>query len=71
MTWNHRVFKTKLPTGEDWFDIRETYYGTGPKGISWTVEPCAPGGETIDELREELNRMLRALEYPILENVDD
>lgn len=70
MTWNHRVMRRTNEHGETWYDIHEVYYETDPCGVeklSWTEDAIAPMGETVDELREELERMLRALDKPVLE----
>jgi hypothetical protein len=61
-TWNHRV---RLRNG--WFEIVEAYYDDAGKLEGQTVDAIAPGGETVDELRDELNRMLRALDEPVID----
>lgn len=70
MTWNHRVVKRTYPapSHETFFQIHEAYYYHGEgKTPSVTVEPTAPVGETLEELRETLQRMLRALDKPVLD----
>jgi hypothetical protein len=62
MTWNHRV---RLRNG--WFEIVEAYYDADGKLEMQTVDAVSPGGETVDELRDELNRMLRALDEPVID----
>jgi hypothetical protein len=69
MTWNHRVFITHTEYG-DWLDIRETYYNEEGNVEGWTMDAIAPGGETIEELRNELQRMLACLDKPVLEDKD-
>lgn len=61
------------PSGEQEvsFTIHEAYYpAVGEKADSITKEPVDPHGETIEELRESLERMLRALNHPVLEYSD-
>ena len=71
MVWNHRVFRTTTPGGTDWYDIREVYYNrVGGRPDSYTAEAIAPGGETIEELRENLQYMLNALDHPVLDKED-
>ena len=60
--WNHRVFKDK-----DGYSIRETFYKDGKPHL-WSAEPEAPFGETLDELKEDLKRMLGATEQPVIED---
>ena len=69
MVWNHRVFKETQPGGTPWYTIREVYYPKiGGKPDSWTADAIAAGGETVEELRDELQRMLRATEQPVIED---
>lgn len=75
MTWNHRVVKRKgkpfhgIPQ-PDWYAIHEVYYDKKGRPKTLTAEPVAPGGETPDELRDDLNRMRDALKKPILQESD-
>jgi len=64
--WNHRVMHRKV-SGEDWYEIHEVYYDNYNKPDGWTKESVAPGGETIEELKEELHRMIECLDKPVLE----
>lgn len=68
MSWNHRVVKRIYPepSGETFYQIHEAYYGLEDKPLI-TTEPKALVGESIDELRETLQRMLRALDKPVLD----
>ena len=66
-TWNHRVVKVAYE-GETFFGIHEAYYGPGWDDLSWTEKPVAPVGETIEELRHTLERMLAALDKPIIDD---
>jgi hypothetical protein len=53
---------------ESYYAIHEVYYGVdGPGSVCWTDNPIAPCEGTIEELRETLERMLRALDQPVLE----
>lgn len=56
MHWNNRIMRHKHPNG-DYYQIHEVYYDGDKK--SWTVEPIVPFGETVDELIEHLEMMLR------------
>ena len=73
MTWNHRVVHRlikRMPSereGEHWYAVHEVYYDESGKPEMTTVEAVAPGGETLDELRQELDRFQKALEHPVLE----
>jgi hypothetical protein len=69
MTWNHRVFAQ--PDGNDgdvWYTIREAYYEDGKDRPNiWSMQADGVGGNSIAEMRDTLQRMLRALDTPILE----
>lgn len=69
MGWTYRVMKREIPNftnegGESAFllEIHEVYDGGG-----YTEKSIRPSGETIDELRWQLNAMLAALDKPIYE----
>jgi hypothetical protein len=61
MTWNNRVIKRDNKLG-----IHEVYYSENDEMISWTIDSIIPGGETIEDLKEELQRFMRASKKPIL-----
>src|SRR4051812_5696242 len=73
MPWNHRVIKTVHPIpgtseSETFYQIHEVYYDKDANiPTSCTVTAVAPGGETIDELRAELERMLKCLDKPSID----
>ena len=76
MSWNHRVVRRELPAAEAGaadatheYSIREAYYGLGgdPQSVSWTANPIAPYGESLEGLRWVLEKMLEALDKPILD----
>lgn len=66
MTWNHRVMRSEY-AGESYHTIREVFYDEDGNIEGWTAEPIAPQGETPEELRDELQRMLACLDRPVLE----
>ena len=70
MYWNHRVVKHTYMNGSTWYEIHEAFYEEGKPADSITRYAIAPGGETIEELAEELRRMLKATEQPAL-NYED
>ena len=78
MCWNHRVVKKICPyTGEAIYEIREAYYFNdkheSKQNISddeipssYTINAIAPMGETIDDLKWVLNKMLEACDKPVI-----
>ena len=69
MKWNHRVvrFETDDPDFSEWFEICEVYYERTGEAISHTAEGVAVCGHSLEEIRETLQRMLKALDHPIME----
>ena len=66
MSWNYRVVKD----GE-FYSIHEAYYNKGnDKARSITETSVLPVGEDVKELRWILERMLEALDKPVLDYED-
>ncbi len=65
MSWNHRVLKSK-DGDDDWFQIHEMYYDQRHKPNGWTKSGATVCGNSIDELRETLHKMLEALDKEVL-----
>ena len=49
----------------------DTHLPDDPSRLSWTEDSIYPAGDTLEEVREDLKRMLRATELPVLEEYDD
>lgn len=69
-TWNHRLFRRRItmPSGkrQTFYDVREVYYDAKRQEDGMTANAITPGGETVEELREELVMMLRATYHPLV-----
>ena len=65
--WNYRVMRHSDAFGREHFIIHETYYDDNGNVTGWTEEPSEVLSETRDGIRDELERMLRALDYPVTE----
>jgi DNA topoisomerase VI subunit A len=61
--WNYRVVKV-TKDGESYFSIRDVYYGG--EGYGYGANPQPAMGETVDELRHDLELMLKAFNRPIM-----
>ena len=68
MSWNYRVMK-QVFDGDDFLQIHEVYYDKKNKK-SWTVNGVTVAGESIEELRDVLNKMLEALDKEMLDYED-
>ena len=65
--WNHRVVTQYFPeTDETYFTIHEAHYNDNGDLYGYTESGVDPCGESLEELREILHMMLRALDTPIL-----
>lgn len=73
MSWNHRVIVRFESNGTPYFEIHECYYEDQNREIptSWTENAIPVHGDNIDELKETLERMLRACNTPILIETSD
>jgi hypothetical protein len=60
-TWNYRVVKN-----EGVFAIHEAYYDDAGEVMTITVEPMAPRGDSLAELRADLEKFCQALAEPVL-----
>lgn len=70
MSWNYRVIKTKKSWNdytEDHYQVHEVYYKPDGSIDTWSVEPCAPFGESLAELDSDINMFIRATVLPALE----
>jgi hypothetical protein len=73
MIWNHRVVRRVHRQGrrrETEYAIHEAFYWdkrSKKKVSAVTVDPIAVRGSTKKELRETLERMLRALDAPVID----
>lgn len=71
MSWNYCVTKQTHTFADGYkettYVIREAYYNSD--GSIWAVTQKATWalGETLDELRDDLEHMLSALEKPVLD----
>lgn len=66
--WNYRVCKREVPYGSDEnetktvYDIREAYYNDDGDVWATSEEPQGPRGETVEELKNDLERFGQAFE---------
>lgn len=67
MSWDYRILRTDHPSGEITFGIHEVYYDSEGKPNACSVDPMDPHGETVEELREDINAMLKAFDKPVLD----
>lgn len=67
MPWNYRVVKRQAFNDEWIFGVYPVYYNKDGDICLISVEPEAPGGETLEELRSHINRMLSAIGKPVLD----
>jgi hypothetical protein len=71
MTWNHRVVRRVYPDASPLenvqHEIHEAYYDEKGECDMITVDAIPPTGGTVEELRECLAMMTRALDHPVLD----
>jgi len=68
MTWNYRIFRHTEKDGYTWYAIHECYYDDDGNVEGYTQGPDYPQGETVEELKTDLEYMLNdAFSQPILD----
>lgn len=70
MSWNYRIFKRihrnkYLPEPETLYEIRETYYDKDGNINGWAETPDVIG-DSADELKGTLEKMLQCLDKPLV-----
>lgn len=70
MTWNyrviHRVLKEEYGAPHQ-YAVHEVYYNKSGSPISVSMNPISPSGETLNELKTDMEHYMRALKEGILE----
>jgi len=57
MSWNYRVIRKEI-FGEEHYVIHSVYYDKDGNIQSWSADPSVPMGETLEELKDDLEKML-------------
>ena len=71
MTWNHRVVKFSQDSFNlpPWYAICEVYYNDDKEPYAHTSRGVDVSGESVEELRATLQRMLECLDKPVVEEL--
>lgn len=56
---------------ENSFTLHKVYYDDDGSVKYWSTDPIAAYGETLEELKNDLEHQLKALEKPVLEETED
>lgn len=64
--WNHRVLKQILPDGTEWYTVREVFYNDDGTIFAYTEKPVEIAGESLAELRQEIEWILACLGQEML-----
>lgn len=62
----YRVIRKDSPSGKTNYELYQVYYDERGMIQLISADPVSPHRETIEELREDLERMRQALELPVL-----
>jgi hypothetical protein len=65
MTWNYRVIDTTEKEGEPCFIVAEVFYNDD--GIPWGYSDTGIDGENIEEIKQTLKAMKKALKDEVLQ----
>jgi hypothetical protein len=69
MSWNYRVVRRQDESGI-WYGIHEVYYSDDGRPTACTEDAVKPGGDTLEELRNDIRYFKEALEKPVLDYDD-
>lgn len=69
-SWNYRVVKRKSPNDIITFAIHEVFYDDNDIPASITDTPSWPLGDTLEELKKDLEHYQKALFKPVLKYED-
>lgn len=70
MSWNYRVIRHIDAEGNESYMVHEVYYTPEGRPQMYTVNGVAPYGESLDELRKDVERFAAAVEKPVLTSAD-
>ena len=80
MTWNYRVMKhvdstpdwvpNRESDTETWFGIHEVFYDAEQNVKSYSLNPQAVIGESMEVTKDILQKMLEACEKPVIDYVN-
>jgi len=62
-TWEYRV-EERVAGDNRWYEIIEVYYEKGE--VVGTTDAVPPTGYTLEDLRQDLELMLEALDKPVI-----
>ena len=69
--WDYRIVRKESTDGSDeWYSVQEIYYDDDGKPIAQTVDLMVEG-DTITEIRSQLERMIDCLGQPVLDEIQD
>jgi hypothetical protein len=68
--WNYRVIKDEDYDEEYPLSIREVYYNEDGYPFMTEIEPCRFSEESIEDLKDTLRWMCKALDKPIIDIKD-
>jgi hypothetical protein len=70
-SWEYRICK-RNDEDEEWFEIAEVYYLSeddykNDKPSTWTTNGARPGGNSLEEIKRDLEMMMEACNRPIFD----
>ena len=69
-TWEYRVVRKESENGSDeWYSVQEVYFDDDKKPYAYTLD-LQVENDTITGMRTQLEKMLEALDNPVLDESD-
>ena len=68
--WDYRVVRQTSEDGDEWISVQEVYYDDETGEPSAQTVDLMVEGDTVTEIRTQLEQMLQSLEEPVVDEIN-
>ena len=69
--WDYRVVHHTTEDGDEWYSVQEVYYDDETSEPTAQTTDLQIGGDTITGIRTQLERMLKSLDKPVVDEIQN
>ena len=69
--WDYRVVRQTTEDGDEWYSIQEVYYDDETGKPTAQTADLQVEGDTITGIRTQLERMLKSLDEPVVDEIQN
>tara|TARA_Y100000034_G_scaffold75189_1_gene90334 strand:- start:261 stop:644 length:384 start_codon:yes stop_codon:yes gene_type:complete len=69
--WDYRVVRQTIEDGDEWYSIQEVYYDDETGKPTAQTADLQVEGDTITGIRTQLERMLKSLDEPVVDEIQN